>query len=1358
MMHPLLQRQLLSVFRRRRQIQMSLLLALYWGTLALLGACLILGWGSTRSLLWLLISLTLGLSGAALLLYRQRLQKPDYHALAQEIEIRHPELNGALITAVQQRPAPDGKLHYLQQRVVEQAVLHGRVHSWAGDVSRWRIAAAHFAHFVTVCLFVGALLALTFTGRKNSVIARIWTPDGVSVTPGDTSIERGERLVVVATFTGSVPANSDLVITSPADQPKRIPLVKSLSDPVYGGSIPEVTNDFIYHVEYSGKRTADFAVKVFELPRLERADADLIYPAYTGLAPKRIENTRRVTAVEGTKGKLALQLNKPVARAQLVSKDQPGVVLSLSVNSNAPVASLASLSFETTRTYSLQLVDAEGRTNKLPAQFVFDVLKNREPELKITSPRGDTRPSALEEISFAGTVWDDFGVQSYGLAYVQGGGEIKFVELGQATSANERRPFTHTLRLEDLGAKPDELISWFAWADDVGPDGNVRRTLGDMYFAEVRPFDELFRQGQGQGGGGEQSGGGGSEGGGSPQTKLTELQKQIINATWKLQRQQSRPASPAPKDKPKESTAIERPQGRQMAAASFGVVRNVFGQRASGNASGSSAARPRSSFSRDSGTNKTNSATQFADDLNVLRDAVAQGISQARAAQEQQSGGREAELWDSVIREMEKAGAALDKAAKSPSSLDEALAAEQAAFQALLKLQQREFQVSRNRSRSQQGGSSRDQQMQQQLDQLDLTNPENRYENERLAQAPQSAERREQLQVMNRLGELARRQQDVNERLKELQTALQAARTEQEREEIRRQLKRLEEEEQRMLADMDELQQRMNQPENQSRMSEERQQLEQARQEMQRSAESAQQGSTSQALASGTRAQRQLQEMRENMRKQNSSEFAEDLKQLRNEAREAELRQREIQKQMESSAGDGPKSLDDSKERQKSLEQLAQQAQRLTNLVERATQLSQQTEESEPLASRELYDTLRKFSQDDANSIREFQDQLIQSGLLRTDLYRRLGQLAKEDGAKAVELTSELLRQGLLPQAQQAGDKAASAVSDLKRGIERAAEKVLGDDTEALRLAQQQLEQLTRQVEREIEQGQGAGATNTLAQASGEGSQSSTDAIGHSGEAATGNQGGREARPGEGERATNTLAQADNGATQSSTDASGRGRETASTEQRRAETGNQNRSPRPGETGSSQGESQDSESAQTQPGQNGEGDGQSQPTDSAQNGRGNGEGREGRAQSGRNGNRGVPRGLEQFLDANARGGDGSRNGRGAVITGEDFGPWSDGLREIEEMVDDTTQQNQLATVRERARLMRQEYNRTRQEPDWGSIRSQVLKPLVEVRNQIADELARRGSRENLVPIDRDPVPARYSESVRRYYEELGKEK
>jgi hypothetical protein len=117
----------------------------------------------------------------------------------------------------------------------------------------------------------------------------------------------------------------------------------------------------------------------------------------------------------------------------------------------------------------------------------------------------------------------------------------------------------------------------------------------------------------------------------------------------------------------------------------------------------------------------------------------------------------------------------------------------------------------------------------------------------------------------------------------------------------------------------------------------------------------------------------------------------------------------------------------------------------------------------------------------------------------------------------------------------------------------------------------------------------------------------------------------------------------------------------------------------------------------------------------------------------------------------------SRQGQwSGPITGDDFAPWSDGLRDVEELIDAPTLRNDVARARERARQMRQDYRRKQEKPDWAAVRLQVLKPLVEVSNQINEDLARREPREDLVPIDRDPVPGRYSELVRRYYEQLGK--
>jgi len=80
----------------------------------------------------------------------------------------------------------------------------------------------------------------------------------------------------------------------------------------------------------------------------------------------------------------------------------------------------------------------------------------------------------------------------------------------------------------------------------------------------------------------------------------------------------------------------------------------------------------------------------------------------------------------------------------------------------------------------------------------------------------------------------------------------------------------------------------------------------------------------------------------------------------------------------------------------------------------------------------------------------------------------------------------------------------------------------------------------------------------------------------------------------------------------------------------------------------------------------------------------------------------------------------------------------------------------LQAVRERIRAQRVDFKRHSKEPQWDLVRTQVMKPLVEVRQRLEEELAKRDNREAMVPIDRDPVPGRFSELVRKYYENLGK--
>jgi hypothetical protein len=80
---------------------------------------------------------------------------------------------------------------------------------------------------------------------------------------------------------------------------------------------------------------------------------------------------------------------------------------------------------------------------------------------------------------------------------------------------------------------------------------------------------------------------------------------------------------------------------------------------------------------------------------------------------------------------------------------------------------------------------------------------------------------------------------------------------------------------------------------------------------------------------------------------------------------------------------------------------------------------------------------------------------------------------------------------------------------------------------------------------------------------------------------------------------------------------------------------------------------------------------------------------------------------------------------------------------------------ELARVWDNARTIRVESKRHGKEPQWDLVQSQVIKPLTELRERVSERLAQLQSTEAMVPIDRDPVPDRFTELVKTYFENLG---
>jgi len=957
-----------------------------WAACALASLALLV-LGQATGFAWSLI----GVSAAALAtLVFVKVLMVDWLTLAdivRMIERHHPDLNKLLETASEQiaKNDPD-KLDYLQQRVLADALKASREQGWEFEANG-RLALTHLFHGAALSVFLLAFWQMSDITESQTVRS---AKGSVVVEPGDVEVERGTSLIVSAKFTSNK-SDVKLVVKEPGRNQRWMTMAQSLEDPTYSYRLANVQSNAVYSVVSGGQQSELYRMTVFEYPELKSSQARLDYPEFTGREDKVINNTRRLTAVEGTGLTFDFQFNKPLKSAVLKAREGSGddIPLKQLADGSRQFQHLRDFSEPGEFRYELHLEDTEGRVNRFPSRYVFNILENAAPALKFEAPAGDTEVSAIEEMRLQGVARDDFGLADAGFGYQLAGEEPQYISLREAGLATNKLDVAHVLRMEELGVEVGQVVSYFLWADDRGPDGGLRRGFSDLFFATVRPFEEIFRQNRSATEGmrqqQQQQGEGGEQGGEQQQSiaNLLDTQKDIISATWNLKR-------------------------------------------------------------------RNDTDEKLSEDIQVVLDSQSELLGMLEQAsallQDSESGGQAYQANEAMEAAADSLAKAKDASGKAVGqALSDAIIDEQTALQHLQKLRENEFRVSRQQARQQQrqqqgrGNSNRSQ---RQLDQLEMQDTRNNYELESKAerqqqQAQQQGERAEQRQTLNRLKELARRQSDLNKRLQELQIALLDAEDDAERERIERELKRLQDEQRNLIDDLDEVQQRMDSSQN-DELAESRQQLEEAREQMEETARKLEQQQLSQASNSGSRASRNLDEVREDYKEQTANEFADAMREMRQDARELDSNQNELNKAIEEDRQKTFRSLSDEGDLKEALDMAESQKGQLDELLQQMEQISREAEESEKLLSQELEDGVRRARQE---NMEESIDQL--SLLMRNNLPNETGEIQRE-------LTEN--------------------ISELRGTVEDAAEKIIGSDEDAMRFAADRLNELREEVEREMEQ------------------------------------------------------------------------------------------------------------------------------------------------------------------------------------------------------------------------------------------------------------------------------------------------
>ncbi len=1276
---PTVERELRQIAGRFRRRLLWRNLTLVW-SLALLTAWAGFFIAQGEQHPWNIMPPLVGSAGLGLIVLLLSLaQRRKLHWVAQQIEHEYPELDTKLLAAFEQeRRAPAGQRSFLEDAVIQQARVHALNNQhWTRTVPRGELWAWGSVQWLALLLLAGSLYVQT----QVMLVAAPETPSpestvdvptleklAVQVEPGDIELERGTDLLVLARFTENDRLPREVTVSTTDTQGERhYPMQQSLSDPVFAARVSEVKQDLTYRLTLGAQQTHMYRVTVFDYPELDRADAELRYPSYTQLPERRLEDVRQFSAVEGTELRLLCRLNKSVASAKLISAEGEPIALE-STQGDPTLYSTTRVLTQSVR-WKLELLDDKQRKNRQGVEFVVNVIPNREPTLKLVFPRQDVKASPLQELSLEAEVADDFGVVRWGVAYELTGRKSERITLGEQLQAGDRHTGKRLVALEELHAKPDELLAWHAWAEDMGPDGKLRRTQSDIFFVEVSPFEEIFCE-QSSDGGPPSAG----KGEANPAEELAKLQKQIIAATWNLRRRES--------------------------AAKV--------------------------------------SKEYTADAQTIADSQQKALDQLADAKEKLKSPDASATVDEIAKHMQTAQRELSMAAKDGvlPPLDPALAAEQAAYQGLLKLRARETRVTRSKSASA-GGGGQQSASGQALDQLELNNEENRYEKRNGgASAEQTPAQKEREEFLSRLRELARRQEDMNQKIKELQAALEAARNEDEKKQIERQLKRLRDEQREMLRDVDQLKSKVDQPQHSQPQADASKQLESTRENIRKASDALDKGQTAQALSAGKRAESELDKLREDFRQKSANEFGEEVHDLVDRARQLDERQQKIGQQLSGNAPEakrpekaGLRPSSEPTAKPKLPDELAEQRRELAEVLDKAKELTERAEGNEPVLSKQLYDTIRKTHQ------------------AQTE--------------RAVEIMHRLVDNGLPREAAKIEQQARDGVQQLRSGIEKAAEGVLGNDVESLRRAKREVDRLAQALDRELASTQGRptgepqpGETLNAESKPSEGQQPTTGQPSddtksapqgepkHGGQPKAGSSKQGESKTGEQSAGKSSPSGSESSASKTQQPGSAR-----SDGQGQQPGQGQAKESKPGQ-GQSKGPS--SAPSPNQPGKGQQsGDGpqppQAQPS-AAQSKSGQGQQPSQAQTAGQNPQRGKPSGGTQV---------GPGGGARGVLNGPDWREWSDALRNVEEFVPGTRLRGEAARIREQAQAIRAESKRHSKTPNWDLVRETVYEPLVELQRQLNEELLRRGSTEAAVPLDRDPVPDRFGEAVRRYYERLG---
>ena len=488
--------------------------------------------------------------------------------VALNVERNHPDLEDRLVSAIEfgDRESADPIEAHMLQRLLEDTVerVKGINFKATIDHSRTRKYVGIAALVVVGCV----ILSLLFPTEIHTSLLRVLVPwektdpiltTRLAVEPGNARILRGKSLPIHVTVTGK---SADKVVltyrdigaqhppTSDVKENEQLPktMIGMLQNPDdkrgFAYEIFNIDADMEYYVVANEATSERYTVEVFEMPKVTEISIAYTYPDYTGLKPVVQTGTGDVRAVVGTQAEIRLTTNKAIQDASIVisqeavSDQQSDLTVDLdSADSQMTISNGNTLTtiidVLEDGSYAIQLLCIDGFNNEIPIEYTIRAIPDAAPEVVIKEPGRDVKATKLDEVEIIAEATDDYGVAELKLMYRIGSDELRELVMEFSKEAVSPQPKAesqyadgaYTFYLEEFDVEPGDIISYYAHATDNNTRTGPGEASGDIYFIEIRPFNEDFHEGESEGEPGQPEP--------NPLLEVISSQKEIIRETSK---------------------------------------------------------------------------------------------------------------------------------------------------------------------------------------------------------------------------------------------------------------------------------------------------------------------------------------------------------------------------------------------------------------------------------------------------------------------------------------------------------------------------------------------------------------------------------------------------------------------------------------------------------------------------------------------------------------------------------------------------------------------------------------------------------------------------------------------------------